>query len=124
MKHTPTTQEPLIDLSTLSLEALSFLLRHKEMWPKDFQWDYSECKQCAMGLAMKLWSDDPNTLESYIILRRSMAMFDFTRPSKLSHVFLFSHYDEGVKSHQITPEIIADGIDAEIKRRAQIPSDR
>jgi hypothetical protein len=42
-------------MSTLArkvMETLSYLLRHKELWPTDFAWDYSKCENCAIGLAV------------------------------------------------------------------------
>jgi hypothetical protein len=45
-----------------SLAALSYALRHPEMWPKGFEWDYSFCHSCAMGLTVQLW---PHIVSSY-----------------------------------------------------------
>lgn len=45
----------LHDLSKPSLEALSHVLRHREMWPERFVWEYRTCETCAMGLAGRLW---------------------------------------------------------------------
>lgn len=39
-----------------TLHALSYALRHPEMWPKEFRWNFNECSQCAMGLAFALWT--------------------------------------------------------------------
>jgi hypothetical protein len=46
-----------------TIGALSFALRHKELWPADFHWDYSRCETCAMGLARRMWPkhvEEPN----------------------------------------------------------------
>jgi hypothetical protein len=45
----------LQDLTKPSLEALSHILRHKELWPTGFEWNYGFCYSCAMGLAGELW---------------------------------------------------------------------
>jgi hypothetical protein len=36
------------------LEHLAFLLRHKELWPKTFEWSYSSCQHCAIGLGFEM----------------------------------------------------------------------
>jgi hypothetical protein len=41
-----------------SLAYLAYALRHKEVWPTSFIWDYSMHFTCAMGLAALLWSID------------------------------------------------------------------
>ena len=33
---------------------LSFILRNRALWPAGFEWDYSQCENCAMGLAFSL----------------------------------------------------------------------
>jgi hypothetical protein len=38
-----------------SIGALSFALRHPELWPEGFSWDFSQCQRCAMGLAHVMW---------------------------------------------------------------------
>jgi hypothetical protein len=40
-----------------SIGALAFILRHKELWPKGFVWDYNACTTCAMGIAQRLWPE-------------------------------------------------------------------
>lgn len=45
----------LLDLGKPSLHALSYALRHPDVWPAGFVLDYSDCDQCAMGLAHELW---------------------------------------------------------------------
>jgi hypothetical protein len=48
-------EHPGIDLKEFSFPGLIFLLRHKELWPKGFEWDFMNCEQCAMGLVHKQW---------------------------------------------------------------------
>ncbi len=47
-------------LSEPSLEALSFALRNPDFWPEvnegRFEWDYSNCENCAMGLSAAIWN--------------------------------------------------------------------
>lgn len=49
------------DLNKPSLENLSYVLRHPDMWPTGFVWDYRNCNNCAMGLAHQLWDQIPQT---------------------------------------------------------------
>lgn len=44
-----------VDLSKPSLEALAYLLRHKELWPAGFEWNFDECDTCAIGLTTRVW---------------------------------------------------------------------
>lgn len=43
------------DLSTPTLAGLSYMLRHRELWPASFEWHYIIHTCCAMGLADRLW---------------------------------------------------------------------
>ncbi len=47
------------DLDKPSLHALSYVLRHPDLWPAGFSWNYNWCHQCAMGLAHQLWKSFP-----------------------------------------------------------------
>lgn len=44
-----------IDMSQSTLENLSYLLKHKELWPSEFRWDYTHDHTCAYGLAQQFW---------------------------------------------------------------------
>ena len=48
-------QHTILDLTRPSLEGLAYILRHKELWPKNFEWEFYRCDRCAMGLAYRLW---------------------------------------------------------------------
>lgn len=43
------------DLSKPSVEGLIWLLRHKEAWPEDFEWDYVAPEKCGAGLGICIW---------------------------------------------------------------------
>jgi hypothetical protein len=45
------------DTATPSLSALSFILRNPELWPEGFEFDWWNCRTCAMGLAASIWGD-------------------------------------------------------------------
>jgi hypothetical protein len=38
-----------------SLPALAYVLRHRELWPEGFVWNFIGCETCAMGLAFQIW---------------------------------------------------------------------
>ncbi len=40
-----------------SLTGLAHVLRHPEMWPADFRWDYTDCANCGIGLSRQLWTE-------------------------------------------------------------------
>ena len=44
-------------LASPSVPALIYALRHREVWPAGFEWDYNRCTKCAMGLAWRLWEE-------------------------------------------------------------------
>jgi hypothetical protein len=46
------------DLTKPTFEALSYILRHKELWPKGFKWDYSLPPTCAIGITNEIWGSD------------------------------------------------------------------
>jgi hypothetical protein len=38
-----------------TLQGLSFLLHHQELWPENFSWNYSNANNCAIGLTWQTW---------------------------------------------------------------------
>lgn len=50
------------DLSKSSLPNLSYLLRHRELWPAGFVWNYKYGDNCAIGLNFKTWNCFPKDL--------------------------------------------------------------
>jgi hypothetical protein len=91
-----------------SLRALSFALRHKELWPAGFEWNYSSCAQCAMGLAHAMWSNkvpahDLESMTTAFNMNRKDADRIFLRASRVETI---------IDARPITPERIADLIDA------------
>ena len=45
------------DIATPSLSALSFILRNPSLWPDGFEFDWWNCRTCAMGLAASIWGE-------------------------------------------------------------------
>ncbi len=84
-----------------SLQGLSYLLRHQELWPPKFSWCYASCTQCAMGLANQKWG-----IGCYTV-----AMSKALRIHADTAVDLFLSYQES----PITPNVIADRIDRYLK---------
>ena len=93
------------DLSKPSLQALSHILRHKELWPKDFNWDYGNCESCAMGLAARLWklSDTIRITDCEITMSKDFGI----TVEQAYNIFI----DLVVTKPEITPEMVADEID-------------
>lgn len=89
-----------------SIGVLSFTLRHKELWPASFHWNYGACSTCAMGLASELW---PQTIfeVSNVAMRKA---FDLTEQQ--AQIIFGDVGDIKRCSHDdVTPEMVADVID-------------
>lgn len=93
-----------------SLQVLSYMLRHKELWPDGFEWAFHDCQRCAMGLAWKLWPKHiamPTKTE----MVRVMGM-PFDDAKAIFGGWAFSHRDVEI----ISPELVADKIDEYLAR--------
>jgi hypothetical protein len=90
-----------------SLEALSYVLRNRDLWPADFVWDYKECSQCAMGLAIELWNLKWENTTRCELLRNTMNM----KNEDAMAIFYLAAEKPERKNKYITPEMIADDID-------------
>lgn len=127
-----------IELSDLvkkveSLPALAFILRNKELWPKGFEWDYNNCNKCAMGLAKNLW--DWKMEEVPYLRGRAVFLIDyFERAEKIKanyHAATQEHlkisgppldeifFNLGFHFPTVTPEMVADKIDAYLKSQCE-----
>jgi hypothetical protein len=95
--------EALLDLSKPSLQALSHILRHKELWPKGFDWYFWKCTTCAMGLAWHLWKEVAYPSPWNIAAT-------FAMPITKSEYIFFGDWVENDEMG-ITPEMVADQID-------------
>lgn len=89
-----------------SLRALSYALRHQELWPKDFKWAFHDCTTCAMGLAGRLWKTIP--LLSY--MEGAFGM-DYQSAKDI-----FGGWGYMLSLPEITPEMVADKIDEYLAR--------
>lgn len=112
------------DLDKPSLHALSYALRHPDTWPEGFYWDFSDCGQCAMGLAHELWN--VNTAGKYEVAVSRMARAFAMPYGEARHIFgtrdwaeqrkMFGLIKQRAPWGSITPEMVADQIDAYLAR--------
>ncbi len=90
------------DLTTPSLAALSYVLRHKEAWPPGHRWDYTHCRTCAVGIYKTLWPEAE-------YLRSVIGIYEYTRT--------FCHHAyRPIRDPDVTPTMVADRIDAVLAR--------
>lgn len=90
---------------------LSHLLRHRELWPAGFRWNYGMHMTCAIGLAQRRWYLSDCSMATLgrkldIPEKVAYAIFIYLRPCSAS---LLGY---GVRFEEITPEHVADAIDA------------
>jgi hypothetical protein len=97
----------LKDTDKPSLERLSYVLRHKELWPEGFQWDFSVCVQCAMGMARDLWWKGETAGLTEISYK-----FDLAYPDSKSMFLAPANKWYGKSMRAVTPNMVADRIDA------------
>ena len=114
MKHLiPSESDALLDLSKPSLESLAWLLRHREMWPKGFEWDYMHCPTCAMGMAYALWCDQNILSPCPSEMQRVFGMSEISS----RQIFMDADCKRGIRLGNVTPEMVADDIDAYLAKR-------
>jgi hypothetical protein len=112
------------DLDKPSLHALSYALRHPDTWPEGFVWDYSDCDNCAMGLAHQLWkrkvpkvyvASGPSVMARVFAMPYAVADSIFVRPVAWAYTaskrLLWWPKKCPIPLAQITPEMVADQID-------------
>ena len=86
-----------------TIGALAFALRHKELWPADFTWNFNMCETCAIGLAHRLW---PQHIE------KPHAGF-MAQAFGIDAVSARQIFGNGYYSiSPVTPEMVADRLDA------------
>ena len=95
-----------------AVRKLSFILRNRALWPKGFEWDYRNCRDCAMGLAFELGMTSK---------RATLAMGGRFNMSieDAQNIFIYAGQSTLTKLMQdVTPEDIADLLDAYADRVA------
>jgi hypothetical protein len=109
-------EQLFVDLDSPSLRGLAYVLRRQELWPKEFAWFYLDCTRCAMGLAYRLWR--------LKIPGNASAIFDGTtdifsmRPKDAADIFLNAGVRRDGHPLCVTPDMVADDIDAYLARQA------
>lgn len=103
------TQQPSavpLDLTNPNLRALSHVLRHRELWPSDFAWDFHFGSTCAIGLSRRVLGDfNSERMDAYSENR----IFFSTRGKRVRHMGVFSR--RARRMSEVTPEMVADQID-------------
>jgi hypothetical protein len=101
---------------TLTLAELSRVLRNRQEWPADFEWDYSQCETCAMGLAFRLLDETlPPEMEFLWVGAPEMSIRLGISVGAAENLFFggVSLFRDGVRDlSDITPIHVADAIDA------------
>jgi hypothetical protein len=99
-----------LDLQKPTLEGLSFLLRHKELWPEGFQWYYPNPACCAIGLTYKFWKKEQYGMTEIFNISPSVSDRIFVEAPFYHRCFgIFPRFD-------VSPEMVADDIDKYLKK--------
>lgn len=110
------------DLDKPSLHALSYVLRHPDTWPETFIWNYSNCTQCAMGLAHHLWKVPPAKRETGPTIMAHAFAMPYTDAYRIflgkaySCQYFFGLINIPIPNSAITPDMVADQIDQYLAR--------
>jgi hypothetical protein len=97
-----------------SLENLSYVLRHQELWPEGFVWNYAHAGSCAIGLCKKLYYCHTEELDERLYGNYPTAWDKIFASSgdETEPVFGFIPlWERKLHMDEITPEIVADRID-------------
>jgi len=97
-----------VTLDHPTLRGLAYLLRHEELWPKDFEWCFWSCRSCAMGLAAQTWEGEDTNAANSARMAKWFGM-DYTIAN---HMFCSGIYSPVPCSKNPTPEYMASLIDA------------
>lgn len=90
-----------------SLAHLSHVLRHQELWPLGFEWDYDDCRRCAMALAHDLYE-----------AVRTPCLIEMGRVFELPHRVAWTIFIQCYEllrlpaPEDVTPEHVASAIDS------------
>lgn len=104
------------DIERPNLVALSYALRHPDTWPQDFVWNYNECDQCAMALACELWPNLEQPNESDFLKTKTWISRVFAMSYRTAeNIFLKLHMKLSGNALDVTPDDVADAIDAYLK---------
>jgi hypothetical protein len=94
-----------IDITKPSIEALSYVLKNKNLWPRTFNWFYSDHYNCAIGLAAQLW---PKSFRDRGFASSAEAASVLGMRIETSYdIFLEMHKHLGIEERDVTPEMVA-----------------
>lgn len=99
-------ENPEVLAPSKTLAGLSFILRHKGLWPKDFEWDYRSCNHCAMGLVATIFADGNMMYSNGYSMREILGDWPGQYLSTGMHERLGK-----VLMNDVTPEDVANAID-------------
>lgn len=99
-----------------SLEGLAYILRHRELWPEGFVWNYNDCDQCAMGLAAELFAPE---LIGQVCTSDIDKMFHVDLSLEEKGIFTELGGIIGKSMNSITPEDVADAIDGMLVKQGK-----
>ncbi len=86
------------------LANLAHVLRDKSQWPDGFDWEYSDCRRCAMGLASKI-GIVAGISDEHLCKQLGLTRVQVSELFGLRHVHMRKYISE------VTPEDVADAID-------------
>jgi hypothetical protein len=100
-----------------TLQALGYALRHRDVWPDDFSWNYSRVDCCAMGLAARLWPKRIHRFSgmapTFVELQK---VFNLSTLAACAIFFGSEQHSLLFKRQETTPEMVADVIDHYLAR--------
>lgn len=98
-----------VSLDRPTINGLAYLLRHRELWPKGFCWDYLSRDCCAIGLMTCFWSKaHPGT--GYMTPTTKLAKTLGISGKNANKIFFGLPWNSGT-----TPDEVADVIDLLVK---------
>jgi hypothetical protein len=102
-----------------SLAYLAYALRHREVWPTSFEWDYSTHGTCAMGLVALLWPTSDSSCTADIAIEFNISK-DEAKWLFIAAGKSYSLTDEEYK--KVQPEHIAELIETEAYKNETVGS--
>lgn len=91
---------------------LAALLRDRSRWPDGFEWDFYDCRTCAMGLSQKTWKPEreknPTVASTAALIGISVEKAHEIFAARPSVVW----YNNGPRRLGVTPEDIAADLEA------------
>jgi len=103
----------VVDAVGMRREMLIAALRDEKTWPCDFEWNFTNCKTCAIGLFEQLFQQPNNHREMLTLLGLPIEDFDDT------FCLAFAAKTYGTDDYKsITPTMVADRLE-QVHRQIQ-----